>query len=349
MDAALLVARLLLASVFVVAGVAKLADRKGARQAVIDFGVPAPLASPLGVLLPLAELAVAAALVPASTAWWGAVGALGLLLLFLVGIGANLARGRKPECHCFGQLHSEPAGWKTLARNAVLAAVAGSVVWRGSGGAGPSAVGWLGGLSGAQAVGLVVGLAVLGAMAAQWWLLLHLLRRYGQLLARLEALEGGETAEGLPVGGPAPDFELPALDGGTSTLESLRANEKPVMLFFTDPGCGPCTAMLPAVGRWQEEHSGEVTIALVSRGDPEENRAKASEHGLANVLLQDDWEVSEAYRVAGTPSAVLVQPDGTIGSPVLAGEDEVSELLANMPEEPAQKVHPASADPATDS
>jgi Methylamine utilisation protein MauE len=77
---------------------------------MIDFGVPAALARPLGLLLSLSELAVAAALVPVATAWWGALGALALLLLFVVGISMNLARGRKPECHCFGQLHSAPAG-----------------------------------------------------------------------------------------------------------------------------------------------------------------------------------------------------------------------------------------------
>ena len=50
MDAALLEARLLLASVFVVAGVAKLADRAGSRQAMADFGVPTLLAVSLRVL-----------------------------------------------------------------------------------------------------------------------------------------------------------------------------------------------------------------------------------------------------------------------------------------------------------
>src|SRR5215208_7419515 len=160
MDVVLLIARLLLASVFVIAGAAKLADRSGSRQALIDFGVPTILARPLGILLPLAELAVAAALIPASTAWWGAAGALALLLLFLAALGANLARGRNPECRCFGQLHSEPAGWKTLVRNGVLAAVAGFVLWRGYGGAGPSAVGGLAGLSAAQTAVLIVGLAV---------------------------------------------------------------------------------------------------------------------------------------------------------------------------------------------
>src|SRR5215208_582186 len=125
MDVVLLIARLLLASVFAVAGVAKLADREGSRQAIVDFGVPKALAAPLGLLLPLGELTVAATLLPAPTAWWGALGALALLLVFVVGISVNLARGRKPDCHCFGQLHSAPAGWKTLARNGVLAAVAG--------------------------------------------------------------------------------------------------------------------------------------------------------------------------------------------------------------------------------
>ena len=58
----LLCARLLLALVFLVAGLAKLADLAGSRQALRDFGVPARLATPLGTLLPLAELVVAVAL-----------------------------------------------------------------------------------------------------------------------------------------------------------------------------------------------------------------------------------------------------------------------------------------------
>src|SRR5215217_3458944 len=112
MDIPLLIARLVLGGVFLLAGLAKLADRTGSRQAMIAFGVPAPLAAPLGVLLPLAELVVAVALLPLSTAWWGALGALALLLFFVGGIGVNLIRGRTPECHCFGQLPSSPASWK---------------------------------------------------------------------------------------------------------------------------------------------------------------------------------------------------------------------------------------------
>jgi methylamine dehydrogenase accessory protein MauD len=342
MDVALLLARLLLASVFMVAGAAKLVDREGSRRALADFGMPSPLATPLAVLLPLAELAVAAALIPAATAWWGAAGALVLLLLFVAAIAANLARGRKAECHCFGQLHSAPAGWKTLARNGALAAVAGFVVWWGYDGAGPSAVGWLAGLSAAQVAGLVVGLAVLSVLAAQWLVLLNLIKQNGRLLMRVEALEWGpgggaatspngsvatQPSLGLPIGEIAPDFELPGLHGETLTLESLRASGKPVMLLFTDPNCSSCTAMLPEIRRWQKEHVEELTISLVSQGTVEENRAKSTEHGLRSVLMEQDWEVSEAYEVEASPSAVLVRPDGTIGSPVLEGPEAIGDLL----------------------
>jgi methylamine dehydrogenase accessory protein MauD len=350
MDAAVLFARLLLAAVFVAAGLAKLADREGSRRAIADFGVPTALAAPLGILLPLAELAVAAALIPTSTALWGAVGALVLLLLFVAGIGANLARGRRPDCHCFGQIHSAPAGWSTLARNVVLAALATFVVWRGlEGELGPSVVGWLGSLSTAALLVLAGGMVVLALLAAQWLFLFGLLRQNGRLLARLEAVEevlaaadlapsenGARSARGLSVGAPAPAFGLVDLHGEEVALDQLRARGRPVVLVFTDPSCGPCAELLPKIGRWQQEYAEKLTISLVGRGSAEENSAEVSEHGVENVLLQEDWEVADAYEVEATPSAVVVSPEGTIGSPVAQGPDEVDSLVAQAVEAGAQ-------------
>ena len=345
-DTTLLITRLLLALVFALAGIAKLADRAGARQAIIDFGLPSSLATTLGILLPLCELAVAAALIPTATAWWGAIGALALLLLFIGGISTNLARGHKPDCHCFGQIHSAPAGWKTLARNGVLAAVAGFVVWQGYESVGPSAVSWSGTLSTAQLAALLMGLIVVGLLAAQWWFLGHLLRQNGRLLMRLEVLEesvaqgGGGAAPsgngvpastGLAVGTQAPAFSLSGLYGETLTLEALLSHDKPVMLIFTDPNCGPCNALLPEIGRWQQEqHSEKLTVALISRGEPKENRTKTSEHGVQHVLLQEDWEVAEDYQIKGTPSAVLVMADGKVGSSVASGEEAIRSIVAHV-------------------
>jgi peroxiredoxin len=339
-----LAARLVLAAVFVVSGLGKLADRPGSRQAMIDFGVPQFLAAPAGFLLPLAELATAILLIPLATAWWGGIASLVLLLLFVAGIGVNLARGRTPDCHCFGQIHSEPIGWPTLARNGVLALIAAFIVVTGSSDAGTSAVGWLGNRSGMEVVGLVFGVIVALLIVAEAWFLLHLMQQNGRLLTRLEALEAivanglpagsalpsaptGPVA-GLPVGSKAPAFSLSGLHGETMTLDALRAVGKPTMLIFSDPGCGPCNSLLPEIGKWQREDAAKLNVALVSRGTVEANRAKSAEHGLTQVLLQNDREVAESYLSHGTPGAVVVRPDGTIDSPLAQGAEQIRNLVA---------------------
>src|SRR5438045_2029559 len=116
--------RALLVSVFAVAGFAKLADLDGSRRAVAGFGVPERLARPLGTLLPFAELSAAGLLLFGATARAGAALALALLVAFSAGIARSVARGEAPDCHCFGQLHSEPAGPRTLIRSLTLGGMA---------------------------------------------------------------------------------------------------------------------------------------------------------------------------------------------------------------------------------
>ena len=64
----LLIARLTLAAVFAVAGLAKVADSAGSRKSLTEFGVPKSLAPALAWLLPVMELACAVALVRSSWA-----------------------------------------------------------------------------------------------------------------------------------------------------------------------------------------------------------------------------------------------------------------------------------------
>ncbi len=341
MAALLLLARLLLAALFLVAGVAKLTDQAGSRQALIGFGVPDLLAAPLGVILPPAELAVAVALIPAASASWGAMGALALLFFFILGIGVSLARGHRPDCHCFGQLHSAPVGWPTLVRNGVLAGVAGFIVSAGPGPALGQAVSWLGDLRTAEVAGLVADVVLFALIAFGGWLVVNLLRQNGRLLVRVDALEAsvGQSSSsasdmsvrgGLPVGAPAPTFRLPSLNGEVLTLGAILgdAPDKPVMLVFSDPDCGPCIALLPEIRRWQRDHGDKLTVALVTRKGAEDERKRANEQRLSPVLLQEDREVADAFEAGGTPSAVIVRPDGTIGSPVARGAEAIRRLLS---------------------
>ena len=350
MAVGLLICRLLLAAVFLVAGLAKLADLSGSRQAVRDFGIPARLAAPLGGVLPLAELAVAVALVLVGSAWWGALGALLLLLLFAAGIGVNLAQGRHPDCHCFGQVHSAPASWLTLLRNLGLAAVAGVVVVSGRGERGLGVFGWFTVLPAAGRVAVAAGAVLAALLAGGGWVLIQLMAQQGRLLLRIESLEaaadrapqpagasGPAAAAGLPVGAVAPAFALPDVAGQTVTLEGLRAAGKPVVLVFSDPGCGPCQALLPEIGRWQRERASEAGVILISRGQAQTAQATARDHGLGVVLLQHDREVAQAYQAHGTPSAVLVSGEGTVGSPLAMGAEAIRTLIATVVNPPAQR------------
>ena len=365
-DGLLLVARLILAAVFIVAGAAKLLDRPGSRQAMLGFGVPAGLAGPAAIALPLAELAIGVLLIPVTTAWWAALAALALLLVFVAAIAYNLSQGRTPDCHCFGQLHSAPAGPLTLARNGVLGLVAAGVLVWGWEDAGTSLTGWLGDLSTAEAIGLVVAVVGLAALAAEGWLLVHLLGQNGRLLIRLdeleEAIQRGEglavptgaaaaarpaaPPPGLPVGAPAPGFTLTGLFGETMTLDALRAQGKAVALISSDPGCGPCNALLPDIGRWQREHAGALTVILLSRGTAEANKAKVAEHGIGHVFLQKDREVAQAYQAHGTPTAWIVNADGTVGSPLAQGAEAIRQLIGRTVGAPAPQPAAAAARPS---
>jgi len=190
---------------------------------------------------------------------------------------------------------------------------------------------------------VTIALVTLGGL---WgWSLYHLLRQNGRLLLRLEAVEAklglNTPAEpGLPVNTPAPPFRLTALDGPVVTLDALLEARNRLLLIFTEPGCNPCDALLPEVGRWQNEYAERLSVALISRGGVDVNRAKALRHGLRIVLLQSDRETAIAYRADGTPSAVLIR-DGKIASPLAAGADSIRGLVARAtsPDPLAQGQH----------
>ena len=126
----LLTLRFALSVIFGVAGVAKLLDLRGTREAVTNFGVPPSFAKAVGFILPLTEIGIALGLLFAKSARLSAVAASALLMIFVVAIAVNLLRGRAPECHCFGQLYSRPLGWPTLARNLVFAVCSLFVFWQ---------------------------------------------------------------------------------------------------------------------------------------------------------------------------------------------------------------------------
>jgi thiol-disulfide isomerase/thioredoxin len=82
-------------------------------------------------------------------------------------------------------------------------------------------------------------------------------------------------------------------------------------------------------------------LVLLSRGSVEANLAKATEHGIERVLLQRDYEIAETYQALGTPSGVLIRPDGHIDSLVAPGAEAIRALVAQVTGRPVP--NPANA------
>lgn len=350
--------RLVLILVFAVAGVAKLLDREGSRQTLLGFGVAPAAAGALGTLLPVGEVATALLLLAARTAWQGAAAALALLLLFMAGIGYNLARGRRPSCRCFGQLQATPVGATTLVRNAALALGAALLLWQGR--AVPSLFGWLIALSGGERVAVLAGAFGALLVLMQTALLYQVLRQQGRMQLRLEALGerlgvaaqavASAPALGLAPGSAAPGFRLPDLRGTEVALNDLLKPGKPLLLLFTNPHCGPCLALVPELLGWQRDYASRLSIALISEGSPEDNREKSAASGSL-VLLQQQREVADAYQAGGTPAGVLIQADGRVASSLAQGAVAIRALVARQlgQQSPARRgaaATPRPGDPA---
>lgn len=326
--------RLALALVLGVAGVAKLADRPGTRLAVGQFGVPSRFTGAVAVALPIVELATAFGLLLDASAAWGALVACCLLTIFALAIALSLARGRRPECHCFGNVRSAPIGRGALLRNLGLAAIAGVVAVQGVSGSPAPLTGWLDALDRAGRVGVLIGSAAVAVIALQAWFSFALLRQNGALLLRLDALEERVEAvppvgsrPGLDVGEQAPDFAATTADGQPATLQSILRAARPTLLTFLDPECAPCRELLPELAQSQRAYEERVTIAVVTSGGPVAAGAMRDRYGLRLVLAQRDRDVAEAYRAYGTPAAVAISADGHIARPLALGATRVRELL----------------------
>ncbi len=339
MQFAVSMSQLVLAVVFTVAGIAKLVERTGTREAIEAFGLPSRIAPTASLALPITELAIAAALVPAATARWGALAAAALLAAFCLAIGRVLRTGAAVECNCFGGITQTEVGRGTLIRNLALAGVAVFVVWSGQA---VSAFRWIVVAAPQDRVGIAL---LVTCLAGLGWFCWQLLQQNGRLLLRLEVGDPATGArraapEALPpleTGTVAPTFSAQDLKGEPISLTSLLAPGHPVALFFTNPGCGACEAALELVAKVQSERAGKLTVAVISGGSIDRIKAKAAEFELNRVVPQTDESLFDAYRVYGVPGVVEIDRTGAISRPAALGVDAVRDVILGEAAESSTK------------
>jgi cytochrome c biogenesis protein CcmG/thiol:disulfide interchange protein DsbE len=111
------------------------------------------------------------------------------------------------------------------------------------------------------------------------------------------------------VGELALDFSLETIDGSVVRLSDLRG--LPVLLNFWAPWCTTCREELPMLQALDTDAL--VVLGIAVREPPDKVTAFAMDLGLELPLLVDqNGRTSDAYRVRGLPTSLLVDREGVI-------------------------------------
>lgn len=337
MEILLLIIRLVLFGVFAVAGVAKLLDLKGSEKAAKAFGAPDAAAKQIGVLLPIAELIFAGCLLFTTYSWIGSVGALLLLVIFIGGMLWQLKQGNAPDCHCFGQIHSEPVSWKSIARNILIALLPILLISAGRNNQGLA----LGDTTSVMIQNLLLAVLSVAAIISVSYIY-RLIKENSDLKYRLELVElmdtggqpveraaSGDPTDSLPIGAPFPDFSLSDTNGRIVTFEHLLVDFKPKVFMFVGPDCGPCKLLLEDFAAWKKEFEPDIRIIFISKGSEEDNRERFG--SLADgMLLQNGMEFANKLYIKWTPAAIFVSADGNIAGHPAVGDVAIRDMMARL-------------------
>lgn len=124
-----LAARLVIATVLLLAALHKLRDRATFHRALAAYGiVPEAALRVTANVLPLLEIALAGLLLVTQTAAIGAVAAVLLIVAYSTAIAVNLARGRR-EIDCGCGVSASHLSAALLARNSVLVCITSAILF----------------------------------------------------------------------------------------------------------------------------------------------------------------------------------------------------------------------------
>jgi peroxiredoxin len=111
----------------------------------------------------------------------------------------------------------------------------------------------------------------------------------------------------------APDFTLPARDGGKLSLSELKGQV--VMINFWATWCGPCRQEMPLLEQIQAKYE---ALGFTLVGINVEPDSAAAQAWLANVpvtfpiLFDRQNKVAESFGVEGMPSSVFIDRTGNV-------------------------------------
>lgn len=140
--------------------------------------------------------------------------------------------------------------------------------------------------------------------------------RFSLLLVLVFIFLQAQAVTGYKVGNTAPEFTLKSLAGDSYSLSSLR-QKKHVLLVFWAVDCVYCYAHIKAFNKAQNDFKRTLTVAAINIGGeyPIEVAEYVKDNNLKYLILSErlnNLDVSEQYHVLGTPTLVLISPEGKV-------------------------------------
>jgi len=124
----------------------------------------------------------------------------------------------------------------------------------------------------------------------------------------------------------APAFSLPAVNGGTISLSSLRG--KPVYLNFFASWCVPCNEEAPEIGKLSARYKSRGLVVLGVNELESAQKAKeflAKYHLPYNAVVDDDGTAGKDYGAVGLPVHVFIDRSGIVKT-IRLGEMDPDEI-----------------------
>jgi peroxiredoxin len=151
------------------------------------------------------------------------------------------------------------------------------------------------------------------------------------------------TSKWVAAGQPAPDFELPLLNGDVVRLDDYKG--KIVFLNIWATWCGPCQEEMSSMERLYQQLKDQtfeiLAVSIDAQGAPTVAPFVKEYKLNFPVLIDSENKIGRLYKTTGIPETFIIDKNGIIVSKVIGyrnwSDPEVVQTLRDLAQRPADK------------